>query len=453
MDAVQRRGSPERMQYIKRFGACLLIMVMLLGFVEPPKSKAFAVSGSIAVAAAVFLASCGLSWSVLNASEDTFIDTVGGILNDYLHKEFAGQTIEEWAVDLGIASLNGKLMFPKLAVGKFADFAQWVVEKYSVTSGSSVELAEGSYITFADGQMFQLTAISSEGTSDGYRFYPTSFSRGDTIPYVDGITSYQVTSDVTWTIKCTFSSNDADLCDISFYDGVGTQILGFFSQDMTDSEVFFSFCVYNGYLGIFASNPVWSVGKRQMVAIGSNKVSAEDASASSSSIAMGLDKALDIPDTSSMDDDEALAVGVGAAAGLGLEALLQQILDAIRSNELATTQEITKAEEITEPETGTDINKLGLPALGAAFQTRFPFSIPWDFVAAVKLLAAPAVVPKWKVDLLQPVQARYGIFKGDTSITIDLGEYPLIGQVSRWISTFFFGVGLMMATKKLLWAT
>lgn len=447
MDAVQRRGTPERMQYIKRFGACLLIMVMLLGFVEPPRTKAFAVTGSIAVAAAVFLASCGLTWNVLNASEDTFVDTVGGILNDYLNTEFAGQTLTEWASDIAISAINGKLMFPKLAVGKFADFAQWVVEKYSVTPGSSVQLAEGSYITFADGQTFKLTSISSTGSLDTntHFFDPDTIVMGDHVPYTDGTVAYQITEDISWTFNCSYSSTD--ICSFKAYDSKGNLFLFNNNMLLWNPNYFVSFCVYDGYLSLLAG---WTAYGKPVYSCYTN-IAEVLVNTSLSSIAMGLDKALDIPDTSTMDDDEALAIGAGAAVGVGLEALLQHILDAIRSNELATTQEITKAEEITEPETGTDINKLGLPALGVALTTRFPFSIPWDVYKGIKLLAAPAKTPRFEVDFMAPIAERVGGWKGSTKMVLDFGEYEIIGQVSRWASTIGFCLMLASGTKRLIW--
>ena len=71
---------------------------------------------------------------------------------------------------------------------------------------------------------------------------------------------------------------------------------------------------------------------------------------------------------------------------------------------------------------------LGLPALGAALVTRFPFSIPWDVVKGIKLVAAPAEAPRWEVDFLAPISGRVGGWKGSTKVVIDMGVYPIIGQ-------------------------
>lgn len=52
-----------------------------------------------------------------------------------------------------------------------------------------------------------------------------------------------------------------------------------------------------------------------------------------------------------------------------------------------------------------DIDGLGLPELGAALVSRFPFCIPWDFVDTVRLLNAEPVAPDIAVDLF-PLLSR-----------------------------------------------
>ena len=90
-------------------------------------------------------------------------------------------------------------------------------------------------------------------------------------------------------------------------------------------------------------------------------------------------------------------------------------------------------------------------SLGAILVQKFPFSIPWDFANAVKLLAAPAQVPRWEVDFLAPISGRVGGWKGNTTIVIDMGQYPVVGQLCRWITTILFCAALIGATKRLIW--
>ena len=108
----------------------------------------------------------------------------------------------------------------------------------------------------------------------------------------------------------------------------------------------------------------------------------------------------------------------------------------------------------TVPEDTPDIDDLGLPSLGAALTTRFPFSIPWDIYRGLKLLSAPAEVPKFEVDFFAPLNNRVGGWKGDTKIVIDFGYYPefsFIGELCRWTSTIGYCLFLASATKRFIW--
>ena len=98
-----------------------------------------------------------------------------------------------------------------------------------------------------------------------------------------------------------------------------------------------------------------------------------------------------------------------------------------------------------------DIEGLGLPALGAALITRFPFSIPWDIYKGVSLLAAPPKAPYFEVDFLEPIAYRVGGWRGNTTIVLDFSEYEVIGQICRWTSTIGFCLFLASATKRLIW--
>lgn len=78
------------------------------------------------------------------------------------------------------------------------------------------------------------------------------------------------------------------------------------------------------------------------------------------------------------------------------------IQDWLGSVTLTSTMEAV-GEAVVDPPAGeiTDVDNLGLPALGQALTSRFPFSIPWDFFRAVQLLAAPAKAPYFEVDFMK----------------------------------------------------
>ena len=151
-----------------------------------------------------------------------------------------------------------------------------------------------------------------------------------------------------------------------------------------------------------------------------------------------------------IEAEQGIALDVGAAATMDLDLVLQGVLKDVLAGKLAATMEAAGEKvEPVDPPAGeiTDVDNLGLPALGS----RFPFSIPWDFFRAVKLLAAPAKAPYFEVDFMEPLADEVGGWKGSTTIVLDFSEYAIIGQISRWTSTIGFCLMLAGATKRLIW--
>lgn len=154
---------------------------------------------------------------------------------------------------------------------------------------------------------------------------------------------------------------------------------------------------------------------------------------------------------------EAIAAGQvqDPVTGAALDAALERILEAIAAGQIAIPQPYVKPEEEVKPVNPSvalpDIATLGLPALGDALTSKFPFSIPWDVAKAIRLLAVPAKTPRFEIDFMAPIAYRFGGFPGDTMIVLDFSEYEIIGQVSRWASTIGFCLLLASGTKKLIW--
>lgn len=152
-------------------------------------------------------------------------------------------------------------------------------------------------------------------------------------------------------------------------------------------------------------------------------------------------------------EGEGVAIDTGAASTMDLDQVLQGVLDKVLAGTLAAT--MTAVAEGTEnppvEDEIIDVDNLGLPALGAALTSRFPFSIPWDFFRAVQLLAAPAKAPYFEVDFMEPLADDVGGWQGDTTVILDFSEYAIIGQISRWTSTIGFCLMLAGATKRLIW--
>lgn len=100
--------------------------------------------------------------------------------------------------------------------------------------------------------------------------------------------------------------------------------------------------------------------------------------------------------------------------------------------------------EIIDEVTAGDETQTSLKAL---FFSKFPFCLPWDIANAVSLIAAPAEAPHFEIDLFQNMDIP---FVGDTTITFDMSEYPVVGQVSRWTTTIGFCIMLMLITRRLI---
>lgn len=152
-----------------------------------------------------------------------------------------------------------------------------------------------------------------------------------------------------------------------------------------------------------------------------------------------------VPDIGSLTGED-LLVGteekVPPVAGTGVTAaeIEKAITDALPiTGAIAGDQVVQDA--LAEPE-----------SLGAVFISKFPFSIPWDVVKAISLLAAPPVTPYWEIDFFSAMEGFNGFHaRGDTTIVVDFERFEFLGQLCRWTSTLFFVYALALGTKRLIW--
>lgn len=84
----------------------------------------------------------------------------------------------------------------------------------------------------------------------------------------------------------------------------------------------------------------------------------------------------------------------------------------------------------------------------AALTKCFPFSIPWDVVAGVQLLQAPAVEPVFDIPFKFSYQGTQ-IF--DQTVHLDLSMFETVLTIIRWGELVLFVAGLAWATRKLIW--
>lgn len=214
------------------------------------------------------------------------------------------------------------------------------------------------------------------------------------------------------------------------------------------------------YVGIYGSSPyITTAFMHPYLDASSLFLSFSSSSVFDIGVPVSVDESFGLDRSESMsympDDlaaEQGIALDVGAAATMDLDLVLKGVLEDVIAGTLASSMEAA-GEVAVDPPAGeiTDVDGLGLPALGAALTSRFPFSIPWDFFRAVQLLAAPAKAPYFEVDFLEPLADDVGGWQGSTTVVLDFGQYAIIGQISRWTSTIGFCLMLAGATKRLIW--
>lgn len=440
MNLTERKREEYRSRIMQRIGAVLVCMSLLLATVFPPQpAKAAFVADDMAVAAiaAVFLASCGMTFAAQGMDSTGVKDQVGVLIDQYLNTMMGGKSALEWFGDVAIGYNRGMMVLPSAIANKLADFARWVKGEYNVEAGmESKEVYNGSlyYLQLHDGSSIELSICSlsfSSITSRSLSHLGYLYSENPSC------TEYILKNGCRFVIKESaklFDNHNARLFEC--IGNVGGKITTF--ARFPGGEI--AYCVSSDNGETFLC--YYDVSK--YLSIDSN----------SSSLLLNSASAISIPDTIPADKEVAISTG---AAATSYDDALAQILDAIAAGELSATKEIADAGTITDDpaipieETVPDVGELGLPALGETLTTRFPFSIPWDVVRAIKLLAAPAKTPRFEVDFFAPVRYRFGGKLGNTTVVLDFSEYEIIGQVSRWASTIGFCLLLASGTKKLIW--
>jgi len=443
-----------------RLGCVLTSAALLVSLVvEPPKAKAFAVSSSaVSALAGGFLNACGLAPVVSGmGSSDEVNESIARLLQDYLNTEVGGQSILEWAGDIALSAKDGKLIVSKLLVDKLAQFAVYVASKYATKPGVNVVYRDQS-ITFSGGEKYIFTSYTVDVPDDSYTVL--SYNIGTPITFAGTVDSGFIRlsiPDTEYYFRCYMENNNA--C-IGLYKGSSSRELklcAFYLEDYDINTI--TFCptlngtgfTVGGYFGRHAQNYTFNTYYDF----------AETMRLSTSlSVVQGL--SIDAAETvqqvldrlTALEEGQSIALDVGATQSMEIQEILQGILDAILAGNLAASAEVVaEAVEPVDPpaETLPDVDGLGLPALGAALTSRFPFSIPWDVYKGISLLAAPAKAPYFEVDFMAPIADEVGGWKGSTKIVLDFSEFEIIGQVCRWTSTIGFCLMLATATKRLIW--
>lgn len=440
MELFRRRSAWQRNNIVMRLGCFLVSASMLVSLViQPPKAKAIVTEASLATSVIwAFMQSAGLSFSGNNAGSQQWIDSCQRWYNKFMEskEDNAGGFVgwlgyDSWSAFLADiryqknpTNLGYQMFIPKAISAKLAEFTSWFIGQTGLISGGDAKIISSDSCpvprTFID-RFIKDVSSSSEVISNKWvfpYFYYGMFDFQGTILYYLACSEKKgswILDGSTWRVKDVGTSYSAYV----YSDGT-------YNSAPSLKSVYFADGRKNASLGYFTA----SAGSISVTQPGTYSPAVDDTGDKATVVTIpGLDTEI-----------------------AGINELLQAILDKLAANELTTSATIAQQPTPEQPdEEKPDLNGLGLPALGAALVTRFPFSIPWDVVKGIKLVAAPAEAPRWEVDFLAPIAGRVGGWKGSTKVVIDMGVYPIIGQVCRWTSMIGFCLILASGTKKLIW--
>lgn len=457
MNLVTRFLAAQRDRLLMRLGCWLVCFSLVLGLMLPQQRAEALVAEltmtAVASVAAAYLGACGLPFITKGMDKDALVSSVQRLIQEFLDTELGGITIQDWLGSVwDLAVIAGKLIMGRPLTEEFVGFAQWVAGKYGAQVGENMVYSDET-ITSNDGRVFSLATFDSSSKIGSYSdksFVYSKFCLGTDLYKIAPISNNFETYDVVpfgefsfcYALRSIYSP-PRFIC--ALYPSFAERI-----SILDVTNVFFYRYSESGkdYLGIS-----WIDEEKGGLVAYMDRCVIDISDISIFANSLSVDRAPSmsyIPE--GIEAEQGIALDVGAAATMDLDLVLQGVLEDVLTGELTSTMDVA-GEAVVDPPAGeiTDVDNLGLPALGHALTSRFPFSIPWDFFRAVQLLAAPAKAPYFEVDFMKPLADEVGGWKGDTTVILDFAEYAIIGQVCRWTSTIGFCLMLAGATKRLIW--
>lgn len=390
----------------------------------------------------LFLGACGLKVVVDGMDREGLQDAMYKLLKEFLDTELGGITIEEWlgsAWDMTV--MLGKIFLGHGLADKFNAFARWVAGKYGTQVGeNAIYSGDGYTISLADGTQYVCGRRTYSG-SKWFFFPPSNVTKFSLDTWYDLPNGWKfgwfLNGDRLYARYIGVNGNE--LAGNHGYTSVmGISLDGFYLSYGPSSDT--------PYLTFFPSSDLSSF------VVAANFMYVPAFSFSTLGGSLSVDRAPSMSYMPELEADQGIALDVGAAGTMDETTVITGVLDDVLAGELAPTMEAVKEGTENPPvEEVPDVENLGLPALGEALTSRFPFSIPWDIAKAIRLLAAPEKAPYFEVDFLAPLADDVGGWQGSTAIVLDFSKYAIIGQLSRWTSTIGFCLALASGTKRLIW--
>lgn len=498
MDLLQGRSARQRNDFVLRLGCWMVTLSMVCNLViQPPKAKAIVAEASLATSVIwAFMQSAGITFNGTGMNSSSWAESIEPYLREFTEAtDSAAKSFWHWlgyengAADFIKALSWSKIThpstmpFPSVTIPpavakKLARFTVWFAEKVGLVSGGEskpvVSISGGTRLRLSNGQSIVLGSCVNPDSSD-LKFYEPG-----TVLFTVVQDMYQNFANYSWlytfangcSLKLFLAEAGKPVVNAELRDSKGSLIGSNNDSSSSNRALFFWGKMNFDAVGLAVAAdgntiiPImrsctedWNPGKWvdswRQGNYWCKGLTLNDLESFKTSDAAGF--ATQPGALSPTYDDTEEKATIITIPGLdteiaGINELLQAILDKLAANELTTSATIAQQPTPEQPdEEKPDLDGLGLPALGTALMTRFPFSIPWDVVRGIKLLAAPAEAPYWEVDFLAPIAGRVGGWKGSTKVVIDMGQYEIIGQLCRWTSTIGFCLVLAAGTKKLIW--
>lgn len=441
---------------IKRIMAAGLAAVLIVLTVVPIRANAILPLGVIHSALATYVTSTGYHlWSEQGTGQD-IVSMVAQLYDDFRTVQSASGNNYKSLTELndeGQITVDefGRWVFFRVAADTFQSFADWIKDAFQITAGdvtpTVIISGKSSVIDFGDGRIFRSFSIAE---ASGYSRYPYYCSYPFMISHSGEPGS--------WYLR----SKDPIVLYGTYYQVNGNKVMYYLGSANTDAQVgltvnsaanYHSFRVSTDMQTLISNTddfdlPTSTVDPSGTVIGDFSGVGNKE---------LGATITADVTDVAQgVDDDSAVVIGVGAAEGTNASDLADISAAGIKAQDLPITTEIVATDVIDTPAYPyPDVDSLGLPSLGAALVSRFPFCIPWDFVDTIRLLNAEPRPPYFQFDLIPDRVKTYCNVSTSTAITVDLSkpEYSKIGEFCRWGSLIGFCFGLALLTKRMIWTS
>lgn len=458
---LSRTRSDRRDRYLCRCGVMLVICSLLVNMVAVPKAKAVAVVDDVALGAAAtaaYLTSTGIPLTVTAGGASAASAGIVAVAGEYAAATGAAASGEALLTTIAAGTAlttAGAVVLTAAAAAAVGALAYWVYQTYSVDTDNEIYnnrytvLADGSYLTLLDYDVDSGRVVCAQGgklfnVSRETKDFPLWGNALIRQSYTGNYIEVQPLSDIT------HAAGNSIVYSPVLVEGLGVYL----ALDLDNTVA---------YLAILFNDGSQAISKI------TDKSFFSGLNATSESLSLGNITYSPIPEIAPAKQ---LELDIAAPPELELADLPEYTMNKVAAGDWSQPSNVPYSVTSAEPdpvpdpdpaepggsdptvsEDTPDIEDLGLPELGAALITRFPFSIPWDVARAIKLIAAPAEAPYWEVDFLSVIGHRFPRGLGDTKIVLDFGEpkYEIIGIASRWTSTIGFCLALAAATKRFIW--